>query len=295
MHSHDVKIAEQKNLLIAISLTSSIMIVEIVGGVLSNSLALLSDAWHMFADLMALVLCYIAGTISIRPATWEKTYGYYRVEILAAFINGATLVIVAVFIFYEALQRIFVTAEVHSSPMLITAVIGLGANLISMTVMSRRMLSLNVKAAFLHVLSDALSSVGVIAGAIIIYYTKFYLIDAFIGIGIGVAIIFGTSRMLRAVIHILLEGTPRHIDVKKVIETLKSVKGVLDVHDVHIWSITSYVHILSAHMVLNNEIEDTNILLNTVKRILQDRFGIQHSTLQLEKEGYEETGQVCSI
>ncbi|WP_455367874.1 cation diffusion facilitator family transporter [[Eubacterium] cellulosolvens] len=295
MHSHDVKIAEQKNILIAIALTSSIMGVEIAGGILSNSLALLSDAWHMFADLMALALCYIAGTISIRPATWEKTYGYYRVEILAAFINGATLVIVAAFIFYEALQRFFVTAEVHSTPMLITAVIGLVANLISMTVMSRRMLSLNVKAAFLHVLSDALSSVGVIAGAIIIYFTKFYLIDALIGIGIGIVIIYGTSRMLRTVVHILLEGTPHHIAPKKVVETLKGLKGILDVHDIHIWSITSYVHILSAHIVLDHEIEDTNALLNTVKTILQEKFGIQHSTLQLEKEGYQETGQVCCI
>ncbi|MGC8849360.1 MAG: cation diffusion facilitator family transporter, partial [Candidatus Bathyarchaeia archaeon] len=192
MHPHSAKMAEQRNLVIAIGLTSSIMAVEIIGGILSNSLALLSDAWHMFADLMALVLCYMAGRISIRPATWDKTYGYYRVEILAAFINGATLVAVAAFIFYEAVGRLLSTPVVHGFQMLLVAIVGLAANLISMTVMSRRMLSLNVKAAFLHVLSDALSSIGVIAAAIIIYLTGWFIIDPIIGIIIGAAIIYGT-------------------------------------------------------------------------------------------------------
>jgi len=293
MHSHDAKAAEQRNLVVAIVLTASIMGVEVIGGVISNSLALLSDAWHMFADLMALVLCYIAGTISIRPATWDKSYGYYRVEILAALVNGATLVMVAVFIFYEAGQRILSLSSVHSVPMLVVSVIGLGANLASMTVMSRRMLSLNVKAAFLHVLSDALSSIGVIAGAIIIYFTSLFIVDAIIGIAIGIVIIYGTSRMLRTVIHILLEGTPRHIDPKKVVDKLKGIEGVVDVHDVHVWSITSYVHTLTAHMVLNGRLKDTNGLLNQVKLILDKDFGISHSTIQLEREGYQEVGHVC--
>ncbi len=293
MHSHDAKAAEQRNLVVAIVLTASIMGVEVIGGVISNSLALLSDAWHMFADLMALVLCYIAGTISIRPATWDKSYGYYRVEILAALVNGATLVMVAVFIFYEAGQRILSLSSVHSVPMLVVSVIGLGANLASMTVMSRRMLSLNVKAAFLHVLSDALSSIGVIAGAIIIYFTGLFIVDAIIGIAIGIVIIYGTSRMLRTVIHILLEGTPRHIDPKKVVDKLKGIEGVVDVHDVHVWSITSYVHTLTAHMVLNGRLKDTNGLLNQVKLILDKDFGISHSTIQLEREGYQEVGHVC--
>jgi len=293
MHSHDAKAAEQRNLVVAIVLTASIMGVEVIGGVISNSLALLSDAWHMFADLMALVLCYIAGTISIRPATWDKSYGYYRVEILAALVNGATLVMVAVFIFYEAGQRILSLSSVHSVPMLVVSVIGLGANLASMTVMSRRMLSLNVKAAFLHVLSDALSSIGVIAGAIIIYFTGLFIVDAIIGIAIGTVIIYGTSRMLRTVIHILLEGTPRHIDPKKVVDKLKGIEGVVDVHDVHVWSITSYVHTLTAHMVLNGRLKDTNGLLNQVKLILDKDFGISHSTIQLEREGYQEVGHVC--
>ncbi len=296
MQLHESKIAEQRNLIIAIILTASIMIVEAVGGVISNSLALLGDAWHMFADLMALVLCYIAGSISIKPATWNRTYGYYRVEILAAFINGATLVLVAIFIFYEAFERILLTESVHSIQMLIVAVVGLGANLVSMTVMSRRMLSLNVKAAFLHVLSDALSSVGVIIGAILIYFTGLFIIDSIIGLMIGIVIIYSTSKMLRTVINILLEGTPEHIDPKKVIEKLKSIEGVINIHDLHIWSITSYAHVLSAHVVLEDRtLKDVNNFLNKVKIMLKEEFDISHSTLQLEKEGYREVGQICTI
>ncbi len=296
MFSCDVKFAEQRNLLFAIALTSSIMALEFVGGIISNSLALLSDAWHMFADLMSLILCYIAGHISIRPPTSDKTYGYYRVEILAAFINGATLVIVASFIFYEALGRLLSTVEVQSTQMLLIAVLGLFTNLISMTIMSRKMLSLNVKAAFFHVFSDALTSIGVIIAAIAIYFTGLYIIDAIIGIIIGVVIIYGSSRILRSVIHILLEGTPPHIEPIRVIDKLKNIDGVVDVHDLHIWSITSYAHLLSAHVVLdNNAIKNVNNFLNKAKAILKDDFDISHSTLQLEREGYQEIGHICSI
>ncbi len=296
MHPHDAKSAEQRNLVVAMALTSSIMAVEIVGGIISNSLALLSDAWHMFADLMALFLCYVAGSISIRPATLDKTYGYYRVEILAAFINGATLVMVAAFIFYEALERLFSTVEVHSFSMLIVAIIGLAANLTSMTVMSRKMLSLNVKAAFLHVLSDALSSVGVILGAVIIYFTGLFILDSIIGIVIGIIVIYGASKMLRTVINILLEGTPKHVDTEVVIDKLKEIEGVVDVHDLHVWSITSHFHILSDHMVLKGRaIRDVNKLLNEIKAMLRDEFEISHSTLQLEREGYQEVGEICYV
>ncbi len=296
MDSHDVKLTEQRNLVIAMTLTASIMCVEIAGGILSNSLALLSDAWHMFADLMALALCYIVGSISIRPATLDRTYGYYRVEILAAFINGTTLVMVVIFIFYEALGRILSVEHIQSLQMLIVAAIGLGANLISMTVISRRMLSLNVKAAFLHVLSDALTSIGVIIGAIIIYFTGVFIVDSIIGMIIGIVIVFGTSKMLRTVINILLEGAPKHIDPEKVIEKLKGIEGVINIHDLHIWSITSYFHILSAHIVLEDRaMRDINGFLNRVKIILKTDFDISHSTLQLEKKGYEEVGHICFV
>jgi cobalt-zinc-cadmium efflux system protein len=296
MYIPDAKRAEQRNLLIAIGLTSTIMGVEFLGGFLSNSLALTSDAWHMFADLTALILCYMAGRVSIRPPTWNKTYGYHRVEILSALLNGGTLMLVAAFIFYEALKRVFTVEEVHGASMLAVAAVGFAANLVSMTVMSRRMLSLNVKAAFLHVFSDTLSSIGVIAGAVIIHYTGFFIVDSIIGVGIGLTIMYGSGKMLRTVVNILLEGAPSHIDPKRIVERLMEVDGVLGVHDIHVWSITSYVHVLSAHLVVRGQaMKDTNGLLNKMKTILQEEFGISHSTLQLEKEGYREVGQVCSF
>ncbi|MEM2122842.1 MAG: cation diffusion facilitator family transporter [Candidatus Bathyarchaeia archaeon] len=296
MHLRSVKVAEQRNLIAAMALTSSIMVVEVVGGILSNSLALLSDAWHMFADLTAVILCYMAGRISIRPATWDKTYGYYRVEVLAALMNGAILVAVAAFIFREAMERLTSAPVVHGGRMLLVALLGLTANLVSMTIISRGMLSLNIKAAFLHVLSDALSSLGVISAAIIIYITGWSTVDPIIGIIIGAVIIYGTGKMLRTVVNILLEGAPRHIDPEKIVERLKGVDGVLDVHDLHVWSITSYLHVLSAHIVLSEEaLGRQEILLNDIKRILRDEYGISHSTLQLERKGYREIGEICSV
>jgi cobalt-zinc-cadmium efflux system protein len=293
---HPDKCAEQRGLLIAMALTSSIMGVEVVGGIISNSLALLSDAWHMFADLMALSLCYIASRISTKPATWDRTYGYRRVEVLAALINGITLVMVAAFIIREALERLSSAREVYGLQMLFTALIGLAANFASMAVMYRGTFSINVKAAFLHMLSDTLSSVGVIAGAIIIHFTGIYIVDSIIGMAIGMAVIYGTGRMLRAAINILLEGAPGHIKPRDVADRLRSVEGVLEVHDLHIWSITSGLHVLSAHLVLDGEaIRDVNRVLNEVKAILRRDFGISHSTLQLEREGYEEVGDVCQI
>ncbi|MEM3021998.1 MAG: cation diffusion facilitator family transporter, partial [Candidatus Bathyarchaeia archaeon] len=246
MNPHLDKCAERRGLLIAMALTSSIIGVEVIGGIISNSLALLSDAWHMFSDLMALSLCYLASRVSTRPATWNRTYGYHRVEILAAFVNGITLVAIAAFIFHEALARLFSAAEVRGLEMLIAALIGFLANLASMMAVSRGMLSLNVRAAFLHILSDALSSIGVIAGAIMIYLTGLYVVDSIIGMAIGLAVLYGTARMLRTAINILLEGAPEHINPKEVIERLREIEGVLDVHDLHIWSITSYTHVLSA-------------------------------------------------
>jgi len=293
---HPDKCAEQRGLLIAMALTSSIMGVEVVGGIISNSLALLSDAWHMFADLMALSLCYIASRISTKPATWDRTYGYRRVEVLAALINGITLVMVAAFIIREALERLSSAREVYGLQMLATALIGLAANFASMAVMYRGTFSINVKAAFLHMLSDTLSSVGVIAGAIIIHFTGIYIVDSIIGMAIGMAVIYGTGRMLSAAINILLEGAPGHIKPRDVADRLRSVEGVLEVHDLHIWSITSGLHVLSAHLVLDGEaIRDVNRVLNEVKAILRRDFGISHSTLQLEREGYEEVGDVCHI
>ena len=284
---------ELTNLKIAIAITSSIMALEIIGGFLSNSLALISDAWHMFTDLLGLCLCLLAGTVAVKPPTSGKTYGYYRVEILSALANGITLVVVASYIFYQAYVRILTGAEVKTLEMITIAAIGLIANISSATVLYERMLNLNVKAAFLHVVGDALSSIGVVAAGVIMFFTHLYLIDSIVSIIVGAVIVVGTGKMLREVLNILLEGVPRGISLGEVIQTIKSVEGIVDVHDVHVWSITSYMHYLSAHLVVRrNELPRIDEVLNEVKRALAERYRIDHSTLQIEAEGYVEIGEV---
>jgi cobalt-zinc-cadmium efflux system protein len=287
--------AEQKNLEIAIAATSLIMAVEVIGGIWYNSLALLSDAWHMLTDLLSMLLCFLAGRMVLRPPTAEKTFGYYRVEVLAALANGITLVLVALYIFYEAFQRILFPRTVEVLGMLTIAIIGLVANLVSMTFLSRSIFNINIKSAFLHVMGDALSSIGVVIAAIIMYFTKWYIVDPIISIIIGTIIMFGTSKMLREVIHILMEGTPSRIKLQEVVKTLKSVPNVVDVHDAHVWSVTSYVHYLSAHVIVTrNGYEDTGKVLNELKNKIKEKHGIRHTTIQLETASYEEVGDVHS-
>jgi len=242
--------AEQKNLGVAILATSLIVVVEVAGGLWYNSLALLSDAWHMFTDLLSLLLCFLAGIMAMRPPTADKTFGYYRVEVLSALANGVTLVVVVLYIFYEAFLRIISPHEVEVSGMLLVALIGLIANLVSMTFLSKSVFNINVKSAFLHVAGDALSSVGVVVAAVVMFFTGWYIIDPIVSVVIGLVIAFGTLRMLREVVHILMEGAPSKIKLEEVVKTLKAVPGVVDVHDSHIWSVTSYVHYLSSHVVV---------------------------------------------
>ncbi len=284
---------EQRDLMIAILITGGLVIIEILGGILSNSLALFSDAWHMFTDTSALSLCFLAGKLSLRPPTSDKTFGYYRVEILSAFVNGVTLVLVASYIFYEAIRRLFSPSEVMGFEMLTIAFIGLIVNFVSMTILSKSMLSLNVKAAFLHVLGDTLSSIGVVTAGVIIFFTNWYLVDPIMSIIVGSIIVYGTGRMLREALHILLEGVPSRISLKEVVDTMRSIPGVRSVHDVHIWSITSYIHYLSAHIVLRKEdLSNMDKILNETKERLEKNYQIVHTTLQVEPEDYEEIGEV---
>jgi len=290
-----VRVREQRNLKIAIAVTSAIMALEVVGGLVSNSLALISDAWHMFTDLLGLCLCLLAGTMALKPPTSGKTYRYYRVEILSALANGITLVAVASYIFYEAYMRILRGAEVKTLEMITIAAISLAANLLSATVLYERTLNLNAKAAFLHVVGDALSSFGVVAAGVIMFFTHWFLIDSIVSIMVGAVIVFGTGKMLREVLNILLEGTPRGIRLGEVVQTIKSINGIVDIHDLHVWSITSYMHYLSAHLVVRREeLGGIDEILNEVKKALAERYRINHSTLQVEAEGYKEVGEVHS-
>jgi cobalt-zinc-cadmium efflux system protein len=285
--------AEQKNLGIAILATSLIMAVEVAGGLLYHSLALLSDAWHMFTDILSMLLCFLAGVMASRPPTVDKTFGYHRVEVLSALANGIALVVVVLYIFYEAFLRILSPRQVQVSGMLTVAIIGLIANLVSMTFLSKSVFNINIRSAFLHVVGDALSSVGVVIAATIMFFTGWYIVDPIASMIVGLGIMYGASRMLRDVIHILMEGTPSKIKLNEVVNTLKTVPSVVDVHDAHIWSITSYVHYLSAHVIVDRDgYDDSGRLLNDLKERIKKRHGITHTTIQLEKEDYDEIGEV---
>lgn len=269
---------------IAVILTAATLIAEIIGGILTNSLALLSDAAHVFGDIFALVLSWIAIYLSDLPPTSKRTYGYHRAEVFAAFINGVSLLAVSGWIFYEAYHRFLSPEEIKSLPMLIVAAIGMVVNLVVAVIfMKESHDNLNVKSAFLHVISDAVTSAGVIVGGIIIYFTSWYIIDPILSFTIGLAILWGGGRVTYEALHILLEGTPKNIDLNDVAAKLKEFDFVKDVHDLHIWSICSDYYALSAHVYVDvNSIMAVQNALGKINDLLKDKFGIVHTTVQLE-------------
>jgi len=272
---------------IALGITISFFIIELVGGIFTNSLALLTDAWHMLNDVLALVFALVASWIASRPVTVKKTYGYYRAEILAAFLNGIFLWAVVVLIFYEGLQRIQRPVEVNSLGMLVIAVFGLMANGLSVAVLSRsRHESLNVKGAFLHVVADTLGSVGVISAGLIMFFTGWYLADPLISMMIGVLIFYSSGRLVRDSLNVLLEGVPFHIDLEKVESRIAGFEGVRNVHDLHVWCITpNRMCCVSGHVVVKGGTDRRELITNLID-MLKDEFGIDHTTIQLEEEDY---------
>jgi cobalt-zinc-cadmium efflux system protein len=285
-----------KPLKVTLGLVLVIMIAEIIGGVLSNSLALLSDAGHMLTDALALGLSLFAVSLARRPATPTRTYGYHRAEIMAALANGTLLILISIFIFYEAYRRFFETPVVKSPLMLIVASIGLVANLIGMFLLKKgSRQNINVKAAFWHVIGDTLSSVGVIIAGVIIFFTGWYIADPILAVVIGVVIFWGAVRIVRESVDILLESVPEHVQVEKLTAAVKNVPGVEDLHDVHIWTITSGIYALSAHLKIADQmVSESGDILVKVNEILAHDFNITHTTLQLECESCP-TGLVCNL
>ena len=288
-----------RGLQFALIIVAVVMAIEIFGGILSHSLALLGDAGHMLVDALALALSLIALNLAKKPATITRTYGFHRSEILAALANGVTLVLVAVYIFYEAYQRFRAPPTVQTTIMLAVAVTGLAANLVTMRLLHRaRHSNLNVRAAFFHVLGDTLSSVGVIAGGIIIAVTGWKIVDPIIAIMIGIIILWGAVGLVRESVDILLETVPKHISLEKVTEVIKGVKGVVELHDLHIWTITSGIYALSTHILIQDQmLSRAGEITTAINRELAQKFNITHTTFQLENEKCENCaeGLVCQI
>ena len=275
---------DQHRLKLALGLTGSYCLVEFVGGWWTNSLALLSDAGHMLSDVTAMGLSLFAAYIATLPVTSQKTFGYYRAEILAAFLNGLTLWLVASLVFREAYYRFFSPPEVHSQGMILIAGVGLLVNLCTVWLLrGAHQKSLNLRGVFLHVIGDALGSVGAIVAGVLILWTGWQWADPATSVLIGCLILLSSFSLVRESIDILMQATPRHLDLAEVQHTLETVEGVKKVHDLHVWTLTSGLFTLTAHVVVNDA-HDHHALLNALEQIIQDRFGIDHTTIQLEPQ-----------
>lgn len=264
------------------------MVAEIVGGLWTNSLALLADAGHMLSDVAALALSFFAVWIASRPAPVHRTYGYYRAEILAALANGAGLVAVSVFIFFEAYERIQEPPEVKGEVMMFIAVGGLLVNLAGLWILhGGRDANLNVRGAWLHVLGDTLGSVGAILAGAAIWGLGWYWVDPAASALIGMLIIYSSWRLLAESVSVLMESAPLGIDVDEVRSAISAAPEVIGVHDLHIWSITSGMESLSAHVVVD-EIGKQVSVLKSLRKMLHDQFGIHHITIQVEPAEFDE-------
>lgn len=273
-----------RRLVFAIVLTSVTLIAEVAGGILTNSLALLSDAAHVFMDLFALILSLGAIKLASTPASDRHTFGLHRSEVFASFINGLTVFLMALGILYEAWQRFLAPEAVKSLPMLVIALIGLIMNLLAAKALHVHSHDdLNVKSAFLHVIGDAAASVGVIAGGCIMFYTGWYQLDALISAAIGLLIMAGSGRVLRDATHILMEGTPRGLELQEVAEAIRTIDGVQDLHHLNIWTVCSHILSLSVHIDVDVGNEDQRgMILHAIEHMLAERFHITHTTIQME-------------
>lgn len=279
---------QRRRLALTLALTSSYMVAEVVGGLYTGSLALLADAGHMFADVGALALSLFALWLAEQSAPPDRTYGYYRIEILAALANGAALIAVAVGLFLEAAERLADPPEVRGGVMMVVAVGGLLVNGLGLLILhTGRDQSLNLQGAWLHVLSDALGSVGAISAGALIWAFGWRWADPAASVVIGLLVVRSAWSLVREAVAVLMEGAPGHINVDEVRAALGEAEGVESVHDLHVWTITSGLVALSCHVCAHDHVA-TRELLGRLQELLRTRFGIDHVTIQIEPLDFEE-------
>jgi cobalt-zinc-cadmium efflux system protein len=280
--------SETRRLKWALAISVVYFFAELIAGFLTNSLALLSDAGHMLSDVGAMALSLFAFRMAQRPATHHSTFGFHRVEILAALFNGLTLWFIVGVIFAAAYGRIFHPPKVESYGMVIVAVLGLAVNIAAAAILhAGHHHNLNMRGAFLHVVSDAIGSVGAVAAGLIMMSTGWYLADPLISIFIGALILFSSWSLIKDSFSVLMQAVPKGIRLEEVRETIEGVDGVAKVHDLHVWAVTSDIYTLSAHAVVENGGEFHQVL-NDIEDTLKKRFHIEHTTIQLETESRED-------
>ncbi|HPD61302.1 MAG TPA: cation diffusion facilitator family transporter [Thermodesulfobacteriota bacterium] len=285
LHDPSQRHHQNKNsLVIVLTLTITFFFVELFGGLWTKSLALLSDAGHMLSDIAALGLALFALWFSHKPAHAKKTFGYYRAEVLTAFLNGGALVILAIIIFHEAYERIQAPVTVKSIPLLMIASAGLIINLIGAYILSRRgKENINIRGAFIHVLGDALGSLGAISAGLVIWLKGWMWFDPLVSFFIGGIIIYSAWRLLWDTFQILMQGVPAHINLEEIKKSMVHIEGVKSICDLHVWTLTSHVEMLSAHVVVENVLQSMEIL-KKLQKTLQERYGIEHVTIQIEDD-----------
>ena len=291
-HAHDLRGASKRSLIFALVLISTYMVAEVVGGVLSGSLALLADAGHMLTDAAAIAMALVAMWIAQKEASVERTFGYHRTEILAALANVFGLWLIAAWIGFEAYHRFTVEeVEVNGLPVLLVGIGGFMVNVIAAWILHRSSgESLNVEGAFQHVLADLMGSVGVIVSAALIMGFGWHIADPILSVAIALLIVYNTRRLTASIVNVLLEGTPKHIDVYRLCSELEEMEGVTVIHDVHVWTITSGSEAFTAHILLDPSYEgDLDQLTVKMQTLVHENYGINHVTIQLEK-----TSQGCT-
>ena len=294
-HNHHHRSSNNwRRLSVVLILTAAYMVAELVGAWWTGSLALLADAGHMFTDVGALVLALTAVWFGSRPATSKKTFGYRRLEIIAALVNGVALVVISLMIFYGAYERWLDPPIIRSGPMIGVAAGGLAVNLICAWILQgRHEIDLNIRGAWMHVMGDALGSVAAIAAGVCMSLFGWYAADALFSVVISLLIVWGSIRLIRESTNVLLEGTPAHINLAAVEDAILATNGVDDVHDLHVWTITSGRDALSAHVIHAHSISQPD-LLRELRAKLHDRFGVDHLTIQMETPDFEdETFHFC--
>jgi len=304
-HSHDQhtdrhaaqhaegRATQRRRLAFVLVIAAGYMVAEIVGGLYTGSLALLADAGHMGTDVAALALSLFAIWLAQRPASVEQTFGYHRVEILAALANGVALIAVALFIVFEAIERLGAPGEILGLPMLVVAFGGLIVNLLGLYLLhGNHDDNLNMRGAWLHVLSDAMGSVGAITAGALVWGFGWYWADPIASILIAALVVHASWLLLKETVGVLMEAAPPGVDVDEIRQALEETEAVASVHDLHVWTITSGLVSLSCHVCKSEELSSREIL-TALQELLKRRFSIEHVTIQIEPEDFEENGRVC--
>ena len=294
-HPHDGEVNE-RNLIFTIGLNAVITVVEVIGGFVSGSLALLSDALHNFSDALAVLVSLLALRISRKERTPQKTFGYKRAEILAALLNSTVLVVISVFLFKEAYARFFQPVEIKGMVMGVVALVGLLANLLAVLLLHKDAgKNINVKSAYLHLVSDTLSSVVVLMGGVFIYFFKIYWIDPLFTILIGLYILYESYGILKESVNILMQATPPHLEIERVQGAIEAIDGVDDCHHIHIWQLTDKEIHFEAHVSVGEDfkVSEAEVLSKRIKALLAERFQISHATLQFEYNACKARGYDC--